>query len=275
MAAPSAPDEVLKLTVLGSGTSVGVPSIACECDVCQSADPRDNRLRPSVWIRYRGQSILIDTTPDFRQQALRHGIPRLDAILYTHSHADHILGLDDIRPFNFRQRGPIPIYGSQDTLDNIRRTFHYIFQVGPTESSMPKIEARTLTGEAFEIGPVRCQPILVHHGRGRAYGFRIGPVAYLTDHSEIPPESLEQLRGLDVLFLDALRHKPHPTHSTVDQSLATVKVLAPRRAFFTHISHDLRHARTEDLLPAHVRLAYDGLEIEVSIPHAEDAASVS
>jgi phosphoribosyl 1,2-cyclic phosphate phosphodiesterase len=274
MTAAPATGGTLKLTVLGSGTSVGVPSIGCECDVCRSPDARDNRLRPSVWVRYRGQSILVDTTPDFRQQALRYGISRVDAILYTHAHADHILGLDDIRPYNFRQRGPIPIYGSPDTLDNIRRTFHYIFQEGPSESSMPKIEVRTLTGEPFEIGVVTCTPILVHHGRGRAYGFRFGPLAYLTDHSEIPPDSLALLQGLDVLFLDALRHKPHPTHSTVDQSLAIVQRLAPRRAYFTHISHDLRHERTEELLPPHVRLAYDGLEIEVSVTHA-DAAPVS
>lgn len=264
----------LKLTVLGSGTSVGVPSIGCDCDVCTSADPRDTRLRPSVWVQCQGRSILIDTTPDFRQQALRHRIPRIDAILYTHSHADHVLGLDDIRPYNFRQRGPIPIYGSAETLANISRTFFYIFQPFPTESSRPKIESRTLGGEAFELDGLVCQPILIHHGKGRVFGFRFGPLAYLTDHSEIPPESLDQLRGLDVLFLDALRHKPHPTHSTVDQSLRYVEQLAPKRAFFTHISHDLRHARTEELLPAHVRLAYDGLEIEVNLADG-DAPSVS
>jgi phosphoribosyl 1,2-cyclic phosphate phosphodiesterase len=266
--ADSPATDTLKLTVLGSGTSVGVPSIACDCDVCQSADPRDNRLRPSVWVQYRGHSIVVDTTPDFRQQALRHKIGRIDAILYTHSHADHILGLDDIRPFNFRQRGPIPIYGSEETLDNIRCTFHYIFKGGPTESSLPKIETRTLTGEPFDLGGLACRPVLVHHGKGRAFGFRFGPLAYLTDHSEIPPESLALLDNLDVLFLDALRHKPHPTHSTVDQSLAIVAQTAARRAYFTHISHDLRHERTEELLPPHVRLAYDGLEIEVDLPNA-------
>ena len=276
MAASARATDLLKLTVLGSGTSVGVPSIGCECDVCQSADPRDNRLRPSVWVQYCGQSILIDTTPDFRQQALRHGIPRIDAILYTHSHADHILGLDDIRPYNFRQRGPIPIYGSEETLENIRRTFHYIFREGPTESSMPKIDARPLSGDPFDLGSLRCTPILLHHGKSRVYGFRLGPLAYLTDHSEVPPESLALLDGLDVLFLDALRYKPHPTHSTVDQSLAIVAKLSPKRAFFTHISHDLGHARAEESLPAHVRLAYDGLEIEMSLPHHADiAATVS
>lgn len=272
---PEPPASTLRLTVLGSGTSVGVPSIGCACDVCTSPDPRDTRLRPSVWVQCQGRSILIDTTPDFRQQALRHRIERLDAILYTHAHADHILGLDDIRPYNFRQRGPIPIYGSEDTLDNIRRTFHYIFQKEPSESSMPRIEERVLGGDPFDLNGLACLPIPIHHGRGRVFGFRFGPLAYLTDHSAIPPESLELLQKLDVLFLDALRHKPHPTHSTVDQSLRTVEQLAPRRAFFTHISHDLRHARTEELLPPHVRLAYDGLEIEVDLSDDADAPSIS
>lgn len=273
MADASLAGEKLKLTVLGSGTSVGVPSIGCECDACTSADPRDNRLRPSVWVQCGGRSILIDTTPDFRQQALRYRIERLDAILYTHAHADHILGLDDIRPYNFRQRAPIPIYGSEETLENIRRTFHYIFGGVPSESSMPKIETRRLSGAPFDLNGLACTPIPIHHGRGRVFGFRFGPLAYLTDHSEIPPESLALLGDLDVLFLDALRYKPHPTHSTVDQSLKIVERLAPRRAYFTHISHDLRHARAEELLPRHVRLAYDGLEIEVSLPHV-DAATV-
>jgi len=272
MAAASTP-RTLKLTVLGSGTSVGVPIIGCHCDVCTSTDPRDNRLRPSVWVQCGDISILIDTTPDFRQQALRYGISHIDAIFYTHAHADHILGLDDIRPFNFRQRGPIPIYGSEETLASIRQTFHYIFATKPSQSSMPKIEVHTMTGEPFPISGLMCQPVLVHHGNGRAYGFRFGPLAYLTDHSEVPPAALAQLDGLDVLFLDALRHKPHPTHSTVDQSLKIVEQVRPRRAFFTHICHDLRHERTEELLPPHVRLAHDGLEVEVMLPDEDQHAA--
>lgn len=260
----------LRLQVLGSGTSVGVPTIGCACDVCTSADPRDNRLRPSVWIRYNDRSVLVDTTPDFRQQALRSSMERVDAILYTHSHADHILGLDDIRPFNFRQRGPIPIYGSEETLRHIRTTFHYIFQDKPSESSMPKIAVNTLTGAAFDLFGVQCVPVPVNHGSGRVYGFRLGGMAYLTDHSEIPEASLALLRGLDVLFLDALRYKPHPTHSTVEKSLQYVELLAPRRAYFTHISHDLRHERTEQMLPPYVRLAYDGMQIEVDLPDDGD-----
>jgi len=257
--------ESLTITVLGSGTSMGVPTIGCRCDVCISADPRDQRLRPSVLLRYAGRNVLIDTTPDLRQQALRAGIRNLDAVLYTHSHADHIMGLDDVRPFNFRQKGPIPIYGSPDTLAMIRNCFPYIFHGEPTESSIPRIETHTLDGAVFDLFGLTIQPIPLWHGKTAIYGFRFGAAAYLTDHSEIPEESLAHLRGLDVLFLDALRHKPHPTHSTVGRSLGHVDVLAPRRAFFTHICHDLSHARTEDQLPPHVRLAYDGLELQVAL----------
>jgi len=251
--------------VLGSGTSVGVPTIGCPCAVCRSADARDNRLRPSVLLRYNGRAVLIDTTPDLRIQALRAGMTQLDAILYTHAHADHILGLDDVRPFNYGRCEPIPIYGSQETIDIIRGTFRYIFEPRPSQSSRPKIVARILDGAVFDLFGLAIQPVPVFHGHARIYGFRFGPVAYLTDHSEIPPESLERLRGLEVLFLDALRHAPHPTHSTVERSLATVGQLQPKLAYFTHICHDLPHAETERQLPPGVKLAYDGLEVEFCV----------
>ena len=256
--------EPFSITVLGSGTSVGVPTIGCHCAVCSSADPRDNRLRPSVYIKYRDRGILIDTTPDFRQQVLRAHIERVDAILFTHSHADHVMGLDDVRPFNFKQGGVIPIYGSGETIENIKHCFRYIFDTRFSESSVPRLTTNVFDGAPFELFGLEITPIRLCHGRGTVHGFRFGPAAYLTDHSEIPQDSMVQLGGLDVLFLDALRHKPHPTHSTVERSLQTVESLAPRRAFFTHICHDLPHARTEEQLPPHVRLAYDGLEIAVN-----------
>jgi phosphoribosyl 1,2-cyclic phosphate phosphodiesterase len=252
-----------KITVLGSGTSVGVPTVGCHCDVCTSSDPRDNRLRPSVLLSYEGRNVLIDTTPDFRAQALRVGLQRLDAVVFTHSHADHIMGLDDVRPFNFRQKERIPIYAAADTMASIQRCFQYIFDGGKKESNVPQLDARLIDGEPFDLFGMEFMPIPILHGSQAIYGFRFGAAAYLTDHSDIPESSLEKLRGLDVLFLDALRYKPHPTHSTVDRSTATVGKLAPRRAFFTHIGHDLCHARAESLLPPGVRLAYDGLEILV------------
>jgi phosphoribosyl 1,2-cyclic phosphate phosphodiesterase len=255
--------EQSSILVLGSGTSVGVPMIGCHCKACTSTDPRDRRLRPSVLLRLGDERILIDTSPDFRYQALHFGIERLDAILFTHSHADHILGLDDVRPFNFLQKRPIPIYSSADTLATIQRTFAYVFDQAPSESSRPKLTLHVFDSQPLSLAGSEFLPIRVAHGKGIAHGFRFGDCAYLTDHSEIPPESMEKLAGLDVLFLDALRHNPHPTHSTVEESLRTVELLKPKRAFFTHISHDLVHAIVEARLPANVQMAYDGLEIPI------------
>jgi phosphoribosyl 1,2-cyclic phosphate phosphodiesterase len=253
----------IHITVLGSGTSSGVPTIGCSCEVCRSTDPRDKRLRPSILLRYGTRNVVVDTSPDFRAQVLRAKVERLDAIVYTHSHADHILGLDDIRPFNFRQKAPTPIYGSAETLDAIQRIFRYAFDEGPSLSSVPKLDLRTLDGTPFELFGLEFTPIRLCHGKGTVLGFRFGRAAYLTDHSDIPEESWAKLTGLDVLFLDALRHRPHPTHSTVEQALGWVEQFKPRRAFFTHMCHDLSHEKTEAALPEHVRLAYDGLEIEV------------
>lgn len=256
-------DLPLYITVLGSGTSTGVPTIGCQCEVCTSTDPRDKRLRPSIWIRYAGHGILIDTTPDFRTQALRAPVDRVDAILYTHAHADHILGLDDVRPFNYRQRAAIPIYAKQDTLDSIQRVFRYAFEPEPKQTSIPRLKLHAIAEEPFDLFGLRIEPLRVMHGSAEILGFKFGSAAYITDQSDLPPETKDKLRDLDVLFLDALRHKPHPTHSTVAQSLKWVEELKPRRAYFTHISHDLGHASTEASLPKGVRLAYDEMEITV------------
>jgi phosphoribosyl 1,2-cyclic phosphate phosphodiesterase len=231
--------------------------------VCTSPDPRDNRLRPSVLITHGGSNILIDTTPDFRFQALRARIERLDAILITHEHADHIMGLDDVRPFNFRQRARIPIYAGQTAMSAIQRCFQYIFDGAEQPSSVPRLDMELVTGEPFALLGLRIVPVPLLHGRAAIFGYRFGRAAYLTDHSEIPEESFALLEDLDVLFLDALRHKPHPTHSTVDLAIRNVERLRPRRAFLTHVCHDLPHARTEENLPPEIRLAYDGLELEV------------
>jgi phosphoribosyl 1,2-cyclic phosphate phosphodiesterase len=254
----------LKITVLGSGTSAGVPTIGCHCDVCTSTDPRDNRLRPSILIGYEGRNVLVDTTPDFRTQPLRAKIERVDAILFTHAHADHLMGLDDVRPFNFRQKGRIPIYAAPPAMEAIRRSFQYVFQEVERTTNVPKLDTHLIDGAPFNLFGLDFSPVPVMHGAEAIHGFRFGSAAYLTDHSEIPESSYELLQGLDVLFLDALRYKPHPTHSTVERSIKTVERLAPRRAYFTHICHDLGHERAESMLPPNIRLAYDGLEIEVS-----------
>ena len=252
-----------KITVLGSGTSVGVPTVGCHCAVCTSDDPRDQRLRPSILVTYEGRNIVIDTTPDFRTQILRANVDRLDSVVYTHAHADHIMGLDDVRPFNFRQ-GNIPIYAAAGTLEVIRRAFAYVFDEKPRNTYVPRLELHELNGSPFEVIGLQFTPIPIQHGNNTIYGFRFGDAAYLTDHSAIPESSMDLLCGLDVLFLDALRHKPHPTHSTVQQSIETAAALQPRRTYFTHICHDLPHAKTEALLPPNIFLAYDGLEIEVA-----------
>lgn len=254
----------LELTVLGSGTSMGVPTLACRCQVCCSSDPHDRRTRPSVLLSYHGRNVIIDTTPDFRHQALRENLSRLDAILYTHAHADHILGLDDIRPFNAKQKSPIPVYASQETLSILQRAFAYIFEPQSTESSIPQVELHTINGD-FELFGERVIPVPAQHGPLTVHGFRIGSFAYLTDFSSVPPSSRAMLHDLDHIILDALRYAPHPMHSTVEQSLALVDELAPRHAWFTHIAHDLGHQATNAKLPAHVRLAYDGLRFEAAL----------
>jgi len=252
------------LTVLGSGTSMGVPTIGCRCAVCTSPDPHDRRTRPSVMVEYDGHRVLIDSTPDFREQAIREGIRRVDAVLYTHAHADHILGLDDLRPLTFHSAGKIPLYAQARVADRIRHMFNYIFDGNYKYGGIAQVELNVFQGPVDLFG-VRFHPVPVMHGDSEICGFRFGSAAYVTDFSVIPEPSMAMLRDLDILFLDALRHRPHPTHSTVANSLALVEQLRPRRAFFTHISHDLPHVATNETLPAHVRLAHDGLKLEFEI----------
>lgn len=254
----------VRLTMLGSGTSMGVPSLGCGCRVCRSEDPHDNRTRPSILLSADGRNILIDTSPDFRQQALRAGLRRLDAVVYTHGHADHILGLDDIRPFNMKQHERVPVYANRQTLAILERTFAYIFDEAPTMSTIPAVELREIRGP-FEAAGVELLPVPARHGNTDVLGFRFGRAAYVTDFSEIPAASMGLLRGLDDLILSALRDKPHPMHSTVANSLEIVRILGPRRAWFTHISHDLPHEETNARLPENVRMGYDGLTFEVAL----------
>jgi phosphoribosyl 1,2-cyclic phosphate phosphodiesterase len=253
------------LTVLGSGTSMGVPTIGCDCAVCHSADPHDRRTRPSVMISYAGHNILIDTTPDFREQALREKITHLDAVLYTHTHADHILGIDDLRPLSYRHKpGRMPLYADARAADTLRNMFRYIFEGKYKFGGLPLVELKNIDGP-LEFFGAEFQPVTVIHGETPILGFRFGSAAYLTDHSDIPAASKEQLRDLDILFLDALRYAPHPTHTTVEQALKIVEELSPKRAFFTHICHDLPHDATNATFPPSVRLAYDGMKLDFEI----------
>src|SRR6266404_1041359 len=252
------------LTVLGSGTSMGVPTLGCECAVCRSTDPRDRRSRPSVLIDFGGNTVLIDTTPDFREQALREKVRKIDAVLYTHAHADHVLGLDDLRPLSFLQPNKIPLYAAPEHSAIIRSMFQYAFDGVYKFGNLLQVELNPLEG-TLELFGARFEPISVLHGDAEVWGFRFGSAAYLTDFSEISERSMEKLHGLDVLFLDALRHKPHPTHSNIANSLRIAEHLGARRTFFTHICHDLPHEETNRGLPAGVQLAYDGLKLEFEI----------
>jgi phosphoribosyl 1,2-cyclic phosphate phosphodiesterase len=255
------------LTVLGSGTSMGVPTIGCDCAVCSSDDPHDRRTRPSIMIQWDGHTVLIDTTPDFREQAIREHIRKIDAVLYTHGHADHILGLDDVRPLSYKRvtgGDKIPLYASDKTANVLRSAFRYIFDADYKYGGLAQVELLPLNGPV-ELFGASFRPLVVLHGDVPIEGYRFGAAAYLTDFSSVPEETLEQLEGLDILFLDALRHQPHPTHSTVENSLQIVNRLKPKRTFFTHISHDLPHEQTNATLPPNVRLAHDGLKLDFEL----------
>ena len=256
------------LTFLGSGTSMGVPTLGCQCAVCTSTDPHNRRTRPSIRLEYNSHIVLIDTGPDFHAQALREDIRHVDAVLYTHGHADHVMGFDDLRPLSFRVPGNLPIYADDETASGIERIFDYTFRKEdryPTSARVDLHRIDPTPGSSTELFGASFRRVPVLHGKQEITGFRFGTAAYLTDMSDIPAESLPLLQDLDVLVLDALRRTPHPSHSHLDRSVAFVEQLKPKRAFFTHISHDLDHDATEADLPPHIRLAYDGLQIQFEI----------
>lgn len=252
----------MQLRFLGTGTSMGVPVIGCLCPVCTSDDPRNRRTRTAALLRVDDQSLLLDAGPDFRTQALAAGLRRLDAVLLTHSHFDHVAGLDDLRPLTFGGV-TMPIYGSPQTLGDIRTRFAYAFDDSSQGSTRPSIELRPVETD-FQIGPTLVRPFDVLHGTWTITGYRIGALGYVTDASLIPPPAWALLGDLDVLVLNALRYDPHPTHFSLDQALAVIAELRPRRAFLVHMTHAMDHAQVERNLPPHVRLAYDGLEIDVT-----------
>ena len=254
-----------KLTLLGCGTSTGVPIITCPCAVCRSREPRNKRLRTSAWIRSRGKSLLVDTSVDLRQQALKHKISRVDAVLYTHPHADHTHGIDELRAFNFSQQSSIPAFGNTWTCTDLRHKFPYIFAPsGPAEGGgVPQIELRQFDAkqDSLSVAGVTVVPISLHHGSKESVGYRIETVAYVTDCSYIPEPSLDRLQGLSVLVLDCLRLQPHGTHFNLDQALDTVARLKPKRTFLTHLGHDFDYRKWNKKLPKGVSLAYDGLTV--------------
>ena len=261
------------LTFLGTGTSMGVPTLGCNCAVCISAlapdgDPRNRRTRPSIRLDFNGKTVLIDTGPDFHAQALRERMQRVAAVFYTHHHADHILGLDDLRPLSFRTPAGIPLFADANTETVLRRVFNYTFRTDDRYPTSARVSLNLLpegAGAAIDLFGASFQRIPVTHGRETITGYRFGSAAYLTDMSDIPEESLPYLQNLDILILDALRPQPHPSHSHLAKSIGFVEQLQPKRAFFTHMSHELDHAGTELNLPKSIRLAYDGLRLNFDI----------
>jgi phosphoribosyl 1,2-cyclic phosphate phosphodiesterase len=254
----------VRATFLGTGTSHGVPMIGCDCATCRSTDPRDTRLRPSVCIDSGDARLLIDAGPDLRAQALHHGIRRIDAVLFTHGHADHVLGLDELRRFNALQGGAIPCFADERTQEEIRQTFAYAFSPqAPKGGGIPQLDLIAIDG-AFTAAGVDVQPVPLWHGQRRILGFRIGGFAYLTDCSRIDDAAWRLLDRLDVVVLDALRDRPHPTHFTVAQAVEAARRIAARRTLFTHMCHDLSHEATNARLPQGMSLAYDGLVVETS-----------
>ncbi len=251
----------MKVHFLGTGTSQGIPVIGCCCPVCLSSDPKDKRLRTSALIDVQGITVVIDTGPDFRYQMLRAKVQRLDAVLFTHPHRDHTAGLDDIRPFYFRQRKPIPIFANAFTLEHLKKTYDYIFSQ-KNYPGVPQVEIHSIEDKPFKVYDVEVIPIPGLHKDMPVIGFRFNDFAYLTDFNYLFPSAYERLQGVKVLVLNALRHKAHYSHFNLEQALAEIERIAPETAYLTHISHELgKHEEVEKQLPQHVHLAYDTLEL--------------
>jgi phosphoribosyl 1,2-cyclic phosphate phosphodiesterase len=259
----------IELLFLGSGTSAGVPMIGCHCAVCSSSDPHDRRSRPSVVISYAGLRVLVDSTPELRLQCVTNGVDMIDAVVYTHAHADHIMGLDDLRRFNALRGGPLDVWADAMTHATLRKCFGYAFEDPPPEVKVfrPKLDARIITGP-FAVGPLTWTPIRFTHNNSYVLGFRVGNLAYCTDVSAIPDEAWPMLEGLDVLVLGALARNKHPSHFSIDEAVAAAERIAARQTLFTHVGHTLPHEQTNRSLPPNMRLAYDGQKI-ISRPDAE------
>ncbi len=252
----------MKVLFLGSGTSTGVPVIGCKCGTCSSDNPKNKRTRASILVANKGRHILIDTSTDLRFQALTYNMERIDAVFFTHAHADHIHGIDELRSFNHIQRRPIPCYGSRETMEVIRHKFHYVFDTPFQNSWIPNLQVKIVDGEINLFG-LKILPLKIFHGDNTIFGYRMNDVAYLTDCSGIPESSMESLKDTALLILDATRYQPHTKHYSLDQAIKVVEELKPERAVLTHLSHVFDHCKVNSELPSGIELAYDGMEIEI------------
>jgi phosphoribosyl 1,2-cyclic phosphate phosphodiesterase len=253
----------LRVTFLGTGTSQGVPVINCQCKVCNSLDYRDKRLRSSIHIEVEGKSFIIDSGPDFRQQVLSNQITKLDALIFTHQHKDHIAGMDDVRGFNFSQQKDIPIYATPPVIDQLKQEFAYVF-AADKYPGVPSVQVHEIQNSPFEAEGILFTPIEVLHYKLPVFGYRVKNFTYITDAKSISAREKEKIKGTEVLVLNALQHKQHLSHFTLQESLELIEELQPRQAYLTHISHNLgRHQEVNQLLPAHVKLAYDSLSLEI------------
>ncbi|MBK7964265.1 MAG: MBL fold metallo-hydrolase [Bacteroidetes bacterium] len=252
----------MKITFLGTGTSQGVPVIACACEVCKSTDPRDNRLRTSIMVEDEHTTVVIDSGPDFRQQMLRAGVLKLDGLLFTHEHKDHIAGMDDIRAFNYINQKPVDIYATKEVQDAIKREFHYAFDA-IKYPGVPELNLHTIINEPFQIGTITFTPIRIKHYLLEIFGFRIGDFTYITDAKTIPEEEHSKIFGSKYLVLNALRKEPHVSHFTLDEAIQMMKYFAPEQGFLIHLSHQMGlHSEVEAGLPDGIKVAYDGLVVE-------------
>ena len=266
MLTPVTTDIRGQLVFLGTGTSVGVPMVGCGCDTCTSSDPRNHRTRCSLVLGLPEGNLLIDTTPDMRMQLLRERVGIVHSVLYTHEHADHLYGMDDLRLFPIYLGHPLPVYCEAHVETRIRRSFDYAFETSNQGygGGVPQLEIRRITTEPFSVLGAPVIPLRLEHGRFRVLGFRFGNIAYCTDTNRIPEESMRLLQGLDVLILDALRPRPHVTHFSVDQAIAIAEKLRPKRTLFTHMSHELEHVAASAELPAGMEFAYDGMRLQLT-----------
>jgi len=253
----------LQVTFLGTGTSMGIPMIGCQCKVCQSKDPRDKRTRTSVWLKINGINIIIDTGIDFRQQALRENISTVDAVLFTHHHVDHIFGLDELRAINFLQKKSVAIYSSAHTYQHLKRVYKYVFDNSCYPSDTPEIDHQLIDEDPFQVFNIEIIPVPLFHGELPVFGFRIGNFSYCTDVSRIPPESYELLQGSDVVVLGALRDRPHPTHFTIEQAVVEAQKIGAKKTYLVHLSHEVGHQELIARLAENVQPAFDGLKINV------------